>query len=239
MSNSYFQFKQFTIQQDACAMKVGTDGVLLGAWCPVSPSDAVLDIGCGTGLIALMIAQRNAKTVDGVEIEPAAANQARQNTANSPWGDKINIIEADIRQFATTASHRYDLIVCNPPYFIGSLKNPDPNRTLARHADNLPFDELLEAVRLLLNPNGRFCLILPFEESKRLIDEAIRQQLFLTHTVVVNTIASSAKKRRVLLSFSLKPLDNAPVVEEQSIQSAAGCYSDWFQQLTTPYYLFL
>lgn len=237
MSNNYFQFKQFTIQQDACAMKVGTDGVLLGAWCDVKPTDSVLDIGTGTGLIALMLAQRNAKSIDGVEIESSAVNQARQNVANSPWHDKIRIFEDDIRQFANTSNNQYDLIVCNPPYFISSLKNPDPNRTLARHADTLPYKDLLTSAKKLLRPEGTFCLILPFEESKIFKAEAFILQFYLTRSATIYTVDSSAKKRRVLLSFSLIKPEIEPINEEFSIQTSTGSYTDWFRRLTESFYL--
>lgn len=237
MSNSYFQFKQFTIQQDDCAMKVGTDGVLLGAWCPVEDTYNVLDIGTGTGLIALMTAQRGAKKVDAVELVETAAQQAKENVANSPWSNKIMVFAEDIRHFATQTTESYDIIVCNPPYFIHSLKNPSQDKTLARHADTLPFNELLTAVKKLLKPNGRFCLILPYEESKILLAEAQKQQFFQVHSAVVNTTESSTKKRRVLLTLALELSNDEPTTEEQFIQTSLGEYSDWFKQLTKSFYL--
>ena len=135
MSNSYFKFKRFTIEQDDCAMKVGTDGCLLGGWFNCEGSKRILDIGCGTGLIAIMAAQRCDADITGVEIDSKAALQARKNADSSPWGERIEIVNCDLLEYNTGA--RFDTIVSNPPYFVNSLKCDKSSRTLARHSDSL------------------------------------------------------------------------------------------------------
>ena len=151
MANDYFRFKHFTVWQQHCAMKVGTDGVLLGAW--ADGGQRILDIGTGTGLIALMMAQRfPAAEVTAVEIDEQAAMQACENVAASPFADRVNVIHDDILRYADACAEGcFDAIVCNPPFFVNSLKNPDSKRALARHNDNLSFCQLFSIVHLLIN----------------------------------------------------------------------------------------
>ena len=147
MSNSYFQFKQFTVFHDRCAMKVGTDGVLLGAWTRTGQGCSILDIGTGTGLIALILAQRIPDArITAVELDREAALQAAENVRNSPWAARIEVVEADIRQYATRVSHPFDIIVSNPPFFNSSLHSPSEARTQARHTDSLSYAELFQGV---------------------------------------------------------------------------------------------
>ena len=173
-----FRFKQFAVRQDRCPMKVGTDGVLLGAWAPVLPSDRrVLDIGTGTGLIALMMAQRMPQArIAGVDIDDVS--QARENADASPWGARLEFHRCPVQEFA--AGGAFDLIVSNPPYFVGSLTCPDAGRTAARHAVHLPFEALRDAVLRLLAPGGRFALILPSSETERFL-AVCRDALTLVH----------------------------------------------------------
>ncbi len=165
MSEYYFRFKQFTIEQDRSAMKVGTDGVLLGAWAEVRPDDRrMLDVGTGTGLIALMLAQRAAGArITGVDVE--AVGQARENAAASPWDERLDFVQTPVQEF--TPDTHFDLILSNPPFFTDSLLPPDAGRTAARHTVRLPFEELRDAVVRLLAPQGRFAVILPTDESAR------------------------------------------------------------------------
>ena len=147
MSQPFFQFKQFTVWHDKCAMKVGTDGVLLGAWTPVESSARILDIGTGTGLVALMLAQRCSASVIALEIDGKAAQQAAENITRSPWGSRIEVVCQDFRLYSNkNNSLKYDTIVSNPPYFTDSLKCPDSQRNTARHNDNLSYEELLKGV---------------------------------------------------------------------------------------------
>jgi tRNA1Val (adenine37-N6)-methyltransferase len=169
MSNPCFCFKRFTIRQDSCAMKVGTDGVLLGAWVDVGACRRALDVGAGTGLIALMMAQRNeAMQVDGVEIDPDASRQAAANAAASPFAARVRLYHEAFSRFASVATQPYDLIVSNPPYFVRSLQCPDEKRRLARHDDELSLARLLAGSLPLLTPGGRIALILPFQQEKEL-----------------------------------------------------------------------
>ena len=161
MSNPYFDFKRFRIEQDRCSMKVGTDGVLLGAWFPMESGFSVLDVGAGTGLVAIMAAQRGAGSITAVEIDPEASLQASENAANSPWGDRISVQNADFAHF--TAGFKYDRIVCNPPYFRDSLRCPDAGRNTARHNDSLSYETLVRCSAALLAPDGLLCVVLPFD----------------------------------------------------------------------------
>lgn len=167
MANSYFQFKQFKINQDGSAMKVGTDGVLLGAWTDVNEARSFLDIGTGTGLIAIMLAQRTEKTskIDAVEIDASSYQQAVNNFDDCPWSSQIEAYRTSFQDFICKTSRKYDVIVSNPPYFINSLKAKEESRTQARHTDGLPFEDLIEGAKALLNPEGRFSVILPVTEG--------------------------------------------------------------------------
>lgn len=169
-----FAFKKFVIHQDRCAMKVGTDGVLLGAW--ANGGSRILDIGTGTGLIALMMAQRFAKaTIDAVEIDAEAATQARENVAATAYADRISIAETAIQLYPT--HHKYDAIVSNPPFFIDSLINPNAQRTTARHACALKYCELFAAVKALLDSDGEFSAIYLRSVCKRSLRKLTRQDL--------------------------------------------------------------
>ncbi|NJN77877.1 MAG: methyltransferase [Saprospiraceae bacterium] len=152
-----FRFKQFQIHQDKTAMKVGTDGVLLGAWADVLESESILDIGTGTGLIALIIAQRNQNAmVDAVEIDESSYEQAKQNFEESSWTKRLNIYQSSIQDYAKNCGKQYDLIVSNPPYFVNSTKSKQEDKNQVRHTDSLSFEELIKSVNILLEISGRF-----------------------------------------------------------------------------------
>ena len=169
MRNQFFKFKQFSVNQDNCAMKVGTDGVLLGAWCDVESAKMVLDIGTGTGLIALMIAQRtDCALIDAVEIDKSAYVQASGNFKDSRWCGRIGVFNLDFKQYVDECNTKYDLIVSNPPYFENSLKSSNLERTMARHTDSLSFDELLHGASMLLSESGIISLIVPNGVDNRL-----------------------------------------------------------------------
>ena len=196
MSNQYFDFKQFRIEQDRCSMKVGTDGVLLGAWFPVKPGMDVLDIGTGTGLIAIMAAQRGAGRVFAVEIDPDAAEQAHENASNTPWKDKISVLCADISDF--TADSKFDRIVCNPPYFRDSLRCPDAGRNAARHNDSLSFETLARRSADMLSPEGLLCVVLPFDAAGDFVKCASGVELNLHQRTDVITAPGKDPKRSLL-----------------------------------------
>ena len=199
MSNQYFDFKQFRIEQDKCSMKVGTDGVLLGSWFALEPGMSVLDIGTGTGLVALMAAQRGAGRVTAVEIDPDAAAQATQNVKKSPWVGFINVVNADIADY--TPQYKFDRIVCNPPYFRDSLRCPDAGRNTARHNDSLNFETLARCSAGMLSPDGLLCLVLPFDSVDLFVKCAAGQGLDLCRRTDVVTAPGKTPKRS-LVSFS-------------------------------------
>ena len=235
MSNSYFSFKQFTVFQDKCAMKVGIDGVLLGVWTPVEDVKTILDVGTGTGLIALMLAQRSQAEITGIDIEPHAVQQATENVRNSPWSNRITIIENSFQDFSTCSNQHFDLIVSNPPYFVDSLKAPSDNRTAARHTDTLAHEELILSAKSLLTKTGRICIILPVNEGLRCMNFAEQNQLFCTKSVKIFPKPGAIAKR-LLLEFSLVP--EAKIESELIIESdIRHHYSPEFTELAKDFYL--
>lgn len=233
MANQFFTFKQFTIHHDRCAMKVGTDGVLLGAWTNVKHSHALLDIGTGTGLIALMLAQRCPQAhITAVDIDNEAVGQALENVQLSPWADKIEVIHQDICAFTT--NKRFDTIVSNPPYFIDSLKCPNAQRNTARHTDTLDAGRLLNSVSRLLSDNGRFSIILPSEQKDLLIQTAGIQGLFLSRQTTVITRPGLAPKR-ILMEF--QKTRGTFQTDEIIIELERHRYSEAYIALTKEFYL--
>jgi tRNA1Val (adenine37-N6)-methyltransferase len=235
MSNPYFSFKHFTVYQDRCAMKVGVDGVLLGVWTNVNNTDQILDIGTGTGLIALMLAQRSNSIIDAIEIDSKAVVQASENIKLSPWEKWINVTEISLQDFARSSNKRYDLIVSNPPYFVNSLKAPCEVRTLARHTDTLTHEELIINALILLKPTGRLSIILPVKEALQCEDFALSKGLFCTRQVRVIPKPNAVAKR-VLLEFSLQHLEKE--VSELVIEGEQRHqYSKEFSLLAKDFYL--
>lgn len=199
MPKPSFRFKQFTIQQDRCALKVGTDGVLFGAWVNYDGVQRILDIGTGTGVLALIAAQRRATaTIDAVEIDDAAAEQATENAAASPWSDRVRVHRMDVRRMKT--SEPFDLVICNPPYYAGYSTAADQRVGVAKHSDELLFPDLIQAVARLLSPDGRFAVIIPLNREKDLVREAGLSGLIPIRRCVVRYVAHRPAKR-VLLEF--------------------------------------
>ncbi len=234
MGKNYFRFKQFVIKQDDAAMKVGTDGVLLGAWADVECVNSVLDIGTGSGVIALMIAQRCDALVHTVEIDSASALQAKHNFELSQWSARLSVDALSLQNFSKTHSSQFDLIVSNPPYFNKSLKSPSPERTIARHTDELPNDDLLEAVKKLLSPNGRFCAIFPYIEGNIFIAEAANYGIYCNKKLFVQTKPSKPIIRILAeFSFNKKRFPENAI----SIHTFEGDYTDEYKRLTADFYL--
>ena len=179
--NNYFQFKQFCIIQERSAMKVGMDGVLLGAWTDASKAKRILDIGTGTGLIALMMAQKNATAqIDAIEIHRDACEEAAFNIKQSQWSSRIRIQEISFQHFLQANTNKYDLIVSNPPFFTNGVKAPDENRSQARHSDALPLDVLISGAARLLQEKGRMVLVLPVETLPEVEKVALFNELFIS-----------------------------------------------------------
>ena len=200
----YFEFKQFRIEQSGCAMKVGTDGVLLGAWANVKSGARVLDIGTGTGLIALMAAQRGAARVTAVEIDTVAAARAEKNVALSAWSDSIEVVCADIQDYCSNSmvgDAKFDLILSNPPYFRDSLLSPNRQRTLARHSGALSYETLSLLSAKMVAPNGELSVVLPYNNASQFIHIAALSGLYLKRQTLVTTKQSKPPMRQ-LLSFS-------------------------------------
>ncbi|HCX99607.1 MAG TPA: tRNA (adenosine(37)-N6)-methyltransferase TrmM [Bacteroidales bacterium] len=234
MSNQSFRFKQFSVRQEKSAMKVGTDGVMLGAWTSIGDANRILDIGTGTGLIALMLAQRCDAKIDAVEVDEPSAQQAEENVVNSKWGNRINIICSSFQSFAKETNEKYDLIVSNPPYFVNSLKSPEVARTVARHNELLPHDELIEGINTILTENGRFAGIFPYIEGNVFVAKASNYGLFCTKRVNVLGKVNGPVKR-LLLEFERKP---KPLAEETlCIRADNDKYTAEYIQLTKDFYL--
>lgn len=217
-------------------MKVGTDGVLLGAWADVTGAGHILDIGTGTGVIAIMLGQRRPTAIiHAVEIDPEACKQAEQNMRQAPWADQLQVFNTSIQDFAGVHLYHYDLIVSNPPFFSGGTFSANQDRTSVRHTVKLPHGELLTAVRNLLAPAGKFCVILPLIEGLRFQELAETYKLFCTRVTEVRPKADKPVER-LLLQFEHKR--NEVVKDELVIQKEKN--NDWTEAyitLTGDFYL--
>ena len=231
-----FQFKQFTIQQDRTAMKVGTDGVLLGAWVDLkSEVFSVLDIGAGTGLIALMVAQRcNAELIDAVELNDDAYEQTVDNFEISDWGDRLFCYHASLEEFADEIDDTYDLIISNPPFYTSTFKELSDDRAMARHSESLPYDELLRNTSKLLSEKGSCAFIIPNEEEINFIAIAKEYQLFPNRITRVKGTENSPIKRS-LLQFSF--LENKIIEDELIIEIERHKYTSKYIELVKDFYL--
>jgi tRNA1Val (adenine37-N6)-methyltransferase len=232
-----FSFKQFSVQQDKTAMKVGTDGVLLAAWTPINHNpNSILDIGAGTGIIALMLAQRtSAEQIDALEIDEDAYEQATDNFENSPWSDRLFCYHAGLDEFVEEPEDEYDLIVCNPPFYTEDYKTDNEQRDLARFSDAMPFEELIEAADLLLSENGIFSVIIPYKEEVKFIALANEFELYPIKITRVKGTPTSETKRS-LLAFSRNKQNDSPI-DELIIETARHIYTEEYILLTKDFYL--
>lgn len=244
-----FQFLQFTIHQDRCAMKVGTDSVLLGAWASIShhtkdtgQNFSILDIGAGTGIISLMLAQRLTHVgqiiqVEAIEIDPDAAQQAQENIAASPWAKSITIHPISLQKFAQDETIGcYDLIISNPPFYNATLKPTDEGRAMARHKDALPVSEIARFASQHLSTNGRLALIFPIAYDSEVMTAAVLNSLHPIRICDILTKVGKPCKRR-MAEFSIQ---NAPILRQQLIiRNAEGKYTEEYRSLTSAFYLHL
>lgn len=235
MHNSFFRFKQFTIHHDRCAMKVGTDAVLLGAWADVSRANNILEVGAGSGIITIMIAQRCKAKIVGIEIDNSSYLQALENVENCPWKDSISLIYISFQEFQFETTTKFDLIICNPPYFINSLKTGNRSRNLARHNVSLSHDDLLNGTLKLLSDEGRLSIVMPNDEGSVFIAEAAGKGLFCNRKANVRT-TPHAPVKRILMEFSKLPA--TCIVDAINIGTGNHEeYSEKYKSLTKDFYL--
>lgn len=232
-----FKFKQFAVNQDRCAMKIGTDAVLIGAWCPIDNNPkSILDVGAGTGILALMLAQRtNADQIDALEIDEEAYEQCVENFENSPWADKLFCYHAALDEFVDDPEDEYDLIISNPPFYSEDFKTADEQRDLARFQDAMPFEDLIEAADLLLSENGTFAVVIPYKEEERFIDLCAEYELY---AVKATRVKGSQKTPivRSLLAFKRYEL-SVLTADELVIEINRHEYTDDYINLTQDFYL--
>lgn len=234
-----FQFKEFSVQQDKTAMKVGTDAVLLGAWCSIEEyPDVILDIGSGTGVISLMLAQRcDAMTIDAVEVDGDAYEQTVGNFEQSDWGDRLFCYNASFQEFANEMGEEeetYDLIVSNPPFYTDEFETNDDARNKARFTSSLSFEELVKGVSKILSKTGQFSVIIPFKEEQDFVGLALEADLYLNKVCRVKGNMTSEVKRSLLtFSFQQKTL----IEEELVIEITRHQYTEEYIKLTSDFYL--
>jgi tRNA1Val (adenine37-N6)-methyltransferase len=235
MGNHFFNFKQFSVNQQNASMKVGVDAVLLGAWAKSQTAKNILDIGTGTGLLALMMAQKSLAKITAIEIDEIAYKQAVENINNSGWSERIQLINVSLQKFVLLSKHKFDFIICNPPYFNSSLVSPIKTRTLARHDQSLNLSELLKAVCNLLDVDGRLVLIYPHSRQNELLIKSRELGFFTTHLL---EISGNERKspNRVIIEFSRKEsnFSKSKLVVRDSVTND---YTADYKELTKDFYL--
>ena len=231
-----FQFKQFTVQQDKSAMKIGTDAVLLGAWCPIENNPkTILDIGAGTGILSLMLAQRTgASQIDAIEIEENAFEECVANFETSPWSDRLFCFHAGLDEFIEEPEEEYDLIISNPPFYTEDYKPENKQRDLARFEDALPFEELVEAADLLLSEKGIFAVIVPYKEQENFITICNDFDLFPFKITNVKGTSTSETKRSLMAFYRIK---TELQIDELIIETSRHNYTSDYIELTKDFYL--
>ncbi|MDT0559674.1 methyltransferase [Ichthyenterobacterium sp. W332] len=236
MSNKPFKFKQFAVNQDRCAMKIGTDSVLLGAWTSVNHNPfSILDIGAGTGVLSLMLAQRsNAQQIEAIEIDADAYEQCSENFENSQWNDRLFCYHASLLEFTEDVEDKFDLIICNPPFYSEDYKTNNNSRDLARFNDAMPFEHLIYGVSQLLNPSGIFSVIIPHKEELTFIELAAKGGLFPKRLLHLKG-NPNAEIKRSLLEFSFQK--GKVKSSELIIETTRHQYTKDYILLTKDFYL--
>lgn len=236
MASLPFKFKQFVVSQDKCAMKVGTDGVLLGAWTSIEKQPfSILDIGSGTGIISLMLAQKcSAELIDAIEIDDDAYEQCSENFENSSWNDRLFCYHASLEQFTDEIEDKYDLIISNPPFYSDDFKSTNTKRDVARFEDSMPFGHLIKSVSKLLSETGIFSVIIPYKEEEHFINLASKTNLFPNRITRVKGNSTSDLKRS-LIEFSFSK--NEIQINELIIETERHQYTQDYINLTKDFYL--
>ncbi|PWU03230.1 MAG: methyltransferase [Bacteroidetes bacterium] len=237
MPNPYFQFKQFTVQHDQCAMKVCTDSCILGAWFAqkIRPHTFILDVGAGSGVLMLMLAQKIKSQIHGIELDLASFRQLKENINHCNWKDKMRIFIGDARTFVFP--EKYDFIISNPPFYENDLKSPDERLNIARHANDMTLADLLSTISANLTKDGSFGILLPYKRTEEFEKLALKKGFHLSEKLFVR---QSPKHNffRSILHFTRLKVD--PVAShELTIQGEAGKYSPEFVDLLKDYYLHL
>ncbi|MCA6437798.1 MAG: tRNA1(Val) (adenine(37)-N6)-methyltransferase [Bacteroidota bacterium] len=236
MKGNQFVFKKFTIRQDKCTMKVNTDAVLLGAWVKPEAALNILDIGTGTGVVALMLAQKTNANILAIDIDKDSIQQATQNIIECPFEAHIQALHTSFQEFAKSSIRKFDLIVSNPPFYPYSVKILNQPRSLARHAETLPFEELIDGAIQVLNKDGRFCLILPKQEAEVFTKIARQKNLHLVKLLRVRTKPDKETEKRHLMEFRFEELEfneSTLVIEKDHHFD----YTQEYKNLTQDYYL--
>lgn len=235
MANSFFQFRQFRLEQDQCAMKITTDACILGAWAPAPDTGNILDIGTGTGLLTCMLAQRTAAAIDAIEIDADSYRQAKENFSKTLWRDRLQLFHGDARRFAS--ERRYDFIICNPPFFENQLPSPSDAKNKARHSSFLSLSELAEVTDRLLDDDGKFAVLIPAERTEDFIKKAALFNLFLNKQLFIRS-HPHASPFRIILVMGRKPVDS--ITESMlTIYESENVYSSDFTALLRDFYLHL
>lgn len=229
-----FKFKQFHIFHDKSSMKVGTDAVLLAALVEMSECNSILDIGCGSGVISLMCAQKSKAEISAIDIDQNSVEQAHENFESSKWKSRFTATECSLQEYAKLSEHKFDLLISNPPFFENALKSPLETRNKARHNDTLSSEDLLTSAHRLLNTHGKLALILPFSEGKEFIKIASSHQFYLQRRVEIQPKASKIANRLVL-EFVLSPCETTK--ENIIIREEGNDYTEEYRCVTKDFYL--
>ncbi len=233
---SVFHFKQFSVKNELSAMKVGTDAVLLGAWMDVASSSNILDIGAGSGVLSLMGAQRCNAIITAIEIDVLATKEAEENIIASPWGNRIDVVNADFLEWARSEAtyNSYDHIVSNPPFFDNGILAPDSSRAMARHGNGLNYDSIISLAKKLLTENGRLSLISPVNRKNDILFSADIAKMNVSR---ITEVCSTQGDVPVRLLWELTLAPNTTIVDKLAIRKTDGNYSDEYISLTRDFYL--
>lgn len=230
-----FHFKQFSMHHHRSTMKIGTDAVLLAVWISISNKESVLDIGTGSGIIPLILAQRGAKKIDAVEIDHDSAEEAQENFAASDWNNQLKVYNIDIKQFAKESTEKYDLVISNPPFFTSSFKTNEAKRNLARHTDTLNFEELICCAKQLMKNDGRFAVVLPLPESIRFLKIAEKEGFFIQKTMEIFPVEGK-EANRVNIELSLQKPENQSIFKF-TIRNANSSFTEQYNDFLKDFYI--